>query len=107
MANTVAIAAFMILALWASSKIVAIMSSPLNVIPNAHFTAPFSRLWITWTRATGREFSTRLAAHRRLGPVVRLGPQELGIDCLEEGVRTVYGRSWDKASLYDMFTNFG
>ena len=58
MANVVAVAALLILALWASLKIVAVISSPLNAIPSAHLTAPFSGLWIRWNRAKGREFST-------------------------------------------------
>ncbi|CAD6446339.1 33155921-59ed-4708-986e-86a03f7298ff [Sclerotinia trifoliorum] len=93
--------------LWITSKIVAVLSSPLNAIPNAHITAPFSRLWLLWIRARGVEFSTHLAAHRRLGPVIRIGPREISIDCIKDGVRTVYGGNWDKSSLYDNFTQFG
>ncbi|KAI9646831.1 hypothetical protein NHQ30_004830 [Ciborinia camelliae] len=57
--------------------------------------------------STGKEFTTCLAAHRRLGPVIRIGPREISIDCIEDGVRTVYGGNWDKSSMYDNFTQFG
>lgn len=107
MDHTVALVVFAGLFLWMCSEIVAVVQSPLNAIPNAHFTAPFSRIWLLWVRATGKEFSACLAAHRRLGPVIRLGPKELSIDCIEDGVRTVYGGNWDKSSMYDKFTYLG
>ena len=107
MVHTFALVAFAVFFLWICSKIVAAISSPLNAIPNAHFTAPFSRLWILWVRATGKEFSACLSAHRRLGPVIRVGPKELSINCIENGVRTVYGGNWDKSSMYSMFTYLG
>ncbi|KUJ14862.1 cytochrome P450 [Mollisia scopiformis] len=64
-------------------------------------------MWLLWIRGTGREFTARLAAHRRLGPVIRIGPQEISINCIKDGVRTVYGGNWDKSSMYDGFTQFG
>ena len=93
--------------LWIATKFIAVVSSPLNAIPNAHPTALFSRMWLLWVRATGREFTTCLAAHRRLGPVLRIGPREISIDCIEDGVQTVYGGNWEKSSMYDGFTQFG
>jgi hypothetical protein len=93
--------------LWLLPKVVAAISSPLNAIPNASLTAPFSRLWLLWIRATGIEYSTCLAAHRRLGPVIRIGPNEISINSIEDGVRTAYGGNWEKSSMYDMFTQFG
>lgn len=107
MPATIAIGALTALFLWIASKLVAQIFSPLHAIPNAHFITPFSRLWLLWVRATGKEFTTCLAAHRRLGPVIRIGPQEISIDCIEDGVRTVYGGNWDKSSMYDNFTQFG
>lgn len=107
MLSTIVSVVLAILFLWVSSKIVPVISSPLNTIPNAHFSTPFSRLWLLWIRAAGKEFSTCLAAHRRLGPVIRTGPNEISIDCIEDGVRTVYGGNWDKSNMYDNFTQFG
>ena len=98
---------FTLLFLWVASKAIAVFRSPLSAIPNAHFTVPFSRIWLLWIRATGKEFKTCLAAHRRLGPVIRTGPNEISIDCIDDGVRTVYGGNWDKASMYSVFSYLG
>ncbi|KAK4249572.1 cytochrome P450 [Corynascus novoguineensis] len=80
--------------------------SPLSRIPNAHWSAPFSRLWILWIRRAHRENRTLHSAHRRLGPVIRVGPNELSIndfDC----VRTVYQGGFEKPSWYSVFDNYG
>lgn len=103
---TIAVGALIVLFVWVASKLVAVIS-PLNAIPNAHFTAPFSRMWLLWIRGTGREFTACRAAHRQLGPVIRIGPQEISINCIKNGVRAVYGGNWDKSSMYDGFTQFG
>ena len=107
MAYTIALVASTGFLLWAIYKTIAIIRSPLNAIPNAHFTAPVSRLWLLWTKATGKEFSACLEAHRQLGPVIRIGPNELSINCIKDGVQTVYGGNWDKSSMYDVFKYFG
>ncbi|KAL2266087.1 hypothetical protein VTJ83DRAFT_5439 [Remersonia thermophila] len=80
--------------------------SPLRRIPNAHWSAPFSRLWILFIRFSRRENRTLLAVHRRLGPVVRIGPRELSINDLE-AVRTVYQGGFDKPVWYAVFDNYG
>lgn len=66
---------------------------PLRRIPNAHWSAPYSPLWIAWKRYMRCENSTVLAAHRHSGPIVRLGPGELSINSMDDGFRTVYGGS--------------
>ncbi|PQE06761.1 cytochrome P450 monooxygenase protein [Rutstroemia sp. NJR-2017a BBW] len=88
--------------LWLVPKVATAISSPLNAIPNASITAPFSRLWLLWTRATGTEYSTCLAAHRRLGPVIRIGPKEISINSIDDGICTVHGANWEKSSMYDV-----
>lgn len=92
---------------WVILSIIFASSSPLRTIPNAHFTTPVSRIWILWIRFTGKEFSKCLELHNRLGPVIRIGPREISVNCIEGGVRTVYGGNWEKSSMYDNFTNFG
>lgn len=80
--------------------------SPLAKIPNAHWSAPFSRLWVLSLRFGHKENRTLRAAHRRLGPVIRVAPNELsvdGVDC----VRTVYQGGFDKGSWYSVFDNYG
>lgn len=80
--------------------------SPLAKIPSAHWSAPYSRLWILKIRYNKRENGTLRAAHRLLGPVVRVAPYELSIDGVE-CVRTVYSGGFDKSSWYSVFDNYG
>jgi hypothetical protein len=63
--------------------------SPLAKIPAAHPTSSFSPAWILWTRWCSRENATVLDAHERLGPLVRLGPNEISVNCVNGGIRTV------------------
>lgn len=63
--------------------------SPLSRVPNAHPTAPFSSAWILWTRYVGKENVTVYNAHKRLGPMIRLGPNEISVNCVDGGIRTV------------------
>ena len=81
--------------------------TPLSAIPNAHFSAPFSRLWLLWIKWTVKENRTRSAAHKRLGPVIRLGPHELSVNCMENGVQTIYGGNFDKSTWYANFESYG
>ena len=78
---------------------------PLNAIPNAHFTAPFSPLWLVSVRYRKRENRTVWASHKRLGPVIRLAPDEVSV-CTLQGIRTIYG-AWDKNRWYEAFINYG
>jgi hypothetical protein len=104
---------------WSGAAIVAIVAiltyrlfifptffSPLSRIPNAHWSAPFSRTWILWVRFVQRENRTLHDAHRRLGPVIRVGPNELSIDGLEN-VRVVYQGGFEKPGWYSVFDNYG
>ena len=78
---------------------------PLNAIPNAHPTAPFSSLWLLSIRYRKRENRTVWESHRRLGPVVRLAPDEVSV-CTLQGLRTIYG-DWEKNAWYEAFINYG
>lgn len=80
--------------------------SPLSSIPNAHWSAPLSRLWILFIRFSRQENRTLHAAHRRLGPILRVGPRELSINDFDS-VRTVYQGGFDKTVWYSVFDNYG
>jgi len=80
--------------------------SPLAKIPSAHWSAPLSRFWILKVRFGRRENRTLLDAHRRLGPVVRVGPDELSISDVDD-VRTVYQGGFEKPDWYSVFDNYG
>lgn len=66
-----------------------LVRSPLSSIPNAHPTAVLSSIWILWIRYIGKENATVYDAHTRLGPMVRLGPNEISLNCVDGGIRTV------------------
>ena len=74
-------------------------TSPLAKIPNAHFSVPFSRLWILSKKWRGCENKARYIAHSRMGSIVRVGPREISIDCIE-GVQTIYRSSFEKDVWY-------
>lgn len=98
---------FLILILAYQYIIFPIFLSPLSKIPNAHFTSSFSPGWMLWQRKAHHENRAILAAHQRCGPVVRLGPNEISINCVEGGIRTVYG-SFDRHNWYtNAFQNYG
>ncbi len=80
--------------------------SPLAGIPNAHWSSSISPVWILCTRFRHRENRVLLEAHRRLGPIIRVGPNELSIDDVDL-VRTVYGGGFDKTEWYSVFDNYG
>lgn len=82
--------------------------SPLAKLPNAHFTSSISPLWILWTRFRARNNLTTYQAHRKYGPIVRLAPNEISINCVDGGIRTVYAGGMEKPRWYpDQFTTYG
>ncbi|KAK5189455.1 hypothetical protein LTR96_010141 [Exophiala xenobiotica] len=81
--------------------------SPLAKIPNAHFLAPVTSLWITWKRFKRQNRGTIHLAHKTLGPIVRLGPNEISLNSLE-GVKAVYTGGFDKHDWYPTsFSDYG
>lgn len=81
--------------------------SPLSKIPNAHPLSPFSPLWILWKRFCKEENRTIHAAHVKHGDIVRLGPNEISVNCVDDGIRTIYTGGFEKWPWYDQFDNFG
>lgn len=81
--------------------------SPLGRIPNAHWGAPFSSVWILWIRFQSRENREIHAAHQRHGPVIRLGPSEISVNSVDGGIRTIYGGGFEKGQWYSVFDNYG
>ena len=82
--------------------------SPLSRIPHAHPLARFTPAWILYIRYTSRELATIHAAHRRLGPVIRLSPNELSVNCVKGGIQAVYAGGLPKHEWYaNAFENYG
>ena len=81
--------------------------SPLSNIPAAHFSAHFSNLWLYYVRYTKQENVVIHKLHESLGPIVRLGPKELSVNCLENGVKQIYSGDFPKHAFYDQFDSYG
>lgn len=82
--------------------------SPLSKIPAANLSAHISPLWIYYIRYTNTENETIYRLHEKKGPIIRLAPNELSINCYEEGLKTVYTGGFDKTEFYGRrFCNYG
>jgi hypothetical protein len=81
--------------------------SPLSRIPSAHPLAALTPLWMLWIRYTGYEIRTIHKAHQKLGPIIRIGPNEISVNCVKGGIQTVYSGGFEKGFWYDLFVNYG
>ncbi|TKA34146.1 hypothetical protein B0A50_00126 [Salinomyces thailandicus] len=82
--------------------------SPLAKIPNAHWSAPFSRLWILYYRHREEETPVVHGAHKRLGPIIRIAPNDISVNSVEGGIRSVYAGGYEKGDWYrNIFSNYG
>lgn len=81
--------------------------SPLVQIPNAHPLAPFTSTWMLWVRYRNKENETILKAHYRHGKIVRLGPREVSVNCVDNGIKTIFGKGFEKTHFYSVFENYG
>ncbi|KAK0704506.1 cytochrome P450 [Lasiosphaeris hirsuta] len=81
--------------------------SPLARIPAARWHARFLPFYSLYLKYTGTESRTTLKLHQRYGPVVRLGPNELTVNCYEGGIKTIYGGGFPKTDWYQNgFANY-
>ncbi|KAK3638425.1 hypothetical protein LTR56_013065 [Elasticomyces elasticus] len=80
--------------------------SPLSKLPAAHWSSHLSARWFDRKCATAGELKTLYATHQRLGPIVRLGPNEVSV-VSEEGLKKVYTAGLDKSNWYDSFRVYG
>jgi len=74
--------------------------SPLNRIPSAHHSIPFIAFWVFWNRLQDREIHTVAEAFRKKGPIVRRGPNEIAVNVIKGGIKTVH--NGDSTSLGGM-----
>lgn len=80
--------------------------SPLAAIPAAHWSCHLSSAWVLLARKNRRENRSLHEAHRRLGSVVRVGPNDVSVDGVE-GLRVVYQGGFEKDPWYEVFSNYG
>src|SRR5262245_36142289 len=82
------------------------ITSPLSKIPKAHWSVSIFPAWILWARFRLCENSSVQIAHAIHGPIIRLAPNELSINFVDGGIKTVYG-SFEKHVWYRSFWNMG
>ncbi|KAK3689005.1 cytochrome p450 monooxygenase [Podospora appendiculata] len=81
--------------------------SPLARIPAARWHARFSPLYSYYIKYVNIENRTVHDLHTRYGPLVRLGPNELSVNCFEGGLKTIYTGGFPKTEWYhERFTNY-
>ncbi|EXJ54573.1 hypothetical protein A1O7_09914 [Cladophialophora yegresii CBS 114405] len=82
---------------------------PLKHIPSAHWSIPiFGDLWITYQRYMERNNAVTYTAHLKHGAVVRMGANELSVNCVENGIKTIYAGGWEKHAWYPQrFGSYG
>ncbi|ROW03060.1 hypothetical protein VMCG_05727 [Cytospora schulzeri] len=75
--------------------------SPASKIPNAHWSAAVSPLWILHKRFRKRENAALQQAHRRLGPYIRIAPGEVSVDDVEGSSPAMAAQA--EVIIYDRF----
>ena len=55
----------------------------------------------------GRENRFLYRSHKKLGPIIRIGPKEVSVNCVDGGLKTIYGKGWEKSTWYAVFEDFG
>lgn len=101
-----ALAALVLLILYTQILHPAYISS-LSKIPSAHPLCRVTCLWIIWVRFRNQEIKIVDAAHKQMGPVIRLGPNEVSVNCIDGGIRTVHGGGFEKPKWYSFFVKYG
>ena len=103
----VIVASYIVLYIFWVYIIIPTFLSPLSKIPNAHFSSSFNPFWMLWKRYAEQENITIHAAHEKHGKIVRLGPNEVSINSVDDGIRIVYSGGFEKPSWYpNQFDNF-
>ena len=85
-----------------------IFRSPLLQIPGPRHSA-FTGIWLMVQEFAGNRRPYIHELHKRYGPVVRLGPNEISFTSAD-AVKEIYaggGSGYDKTELYTMFMQFG
>ncbi|KAK5111281.1 hypothetical protein LTR85_012222 [Meristemomyces frigidus] len=81
--------------------------SPVAGIPAVHPLAKISSLYMLWIRFWDDENDTVFAAHQKHGEVIRLGPDELSVNCVDDGIKTIYGKNFDRHYFYRVYEDCG
>jgi hypothetical protein len=74
--------------------------SPLAKVPNAHWSSSISSAWLLWLKWSHQENLTVYKRHMESGPVIRLAPNVLSVNCFEDGLKTIYQGGFPKPVFY-------
>ncbi|CAK7221812.1 hypothetical protein SCUCBS95973_004626 [Sporothrix curviconia] len=78
--------------------------SPLAKIPSAHWSSAISPLWILYVRFKQNETETLAGVHEALGPVVRVGPNDVSVNDI--GFAKTIHTSFNRTKYYSIFVNY-
>lgn len=81
--------------------------SPVASVPAVHPLAKLSSLYMLWVRFWDNENAIVFAAHQEHGRVIRLGPHELSVNCVDDGLKTIYGKNFDRHFFYRVYEDCG
>ncbi|KAF3405351.1 hypothetical protein DPV78_003373 [Talaromyces pinophilus] len=42
-----------------------------------------------------------------MGKIVRLGPREISVNCVDNGIKAIFGKGFEKTQFYSIFENYG
>ena len=85
-----------------------LIRSPLREIPGPWY-AHVTSLVLKYHEVHGRRRLYLHALHKKYGPVVRIGPNEVAFNTLESQ-KEIYcsgGSGYDKTEFYNLFTQYG
>lgn len=105
---TLALTSFVVWACY-TAIIFPLFLHPLRHIPSAHWSIPLlGDCWILYQRWRSRNNAVTFGAHQKYGQVVRLGRNELSVNCVDNGIKTIYGQGWEKHAWYpNQFAGYG
>jgi hypothetical protein len=88
--------------------IYSIFFCPMAKIPTLSFTSRFSSLALLWLQYSGQENKTIYELHKRKGPILRLAPNVLSLNCYDGGLKQIYLGGFPKSEFYPLgFLNYG
>lgn len=82
--------------------------SPLAKIPAAHWSCHFSPVWLVWQRWSAQENEKIYQLHEKKGPILRIRPNELSVNCVDEGTKAIYWGHFEKDKFFSLsFQHYG
>lgn len=82
--------------------------SPLSKVPSAHWSSSISPLWVLYHRLLQQDTPVLACLHKKFNaPILRIAPNELSVNCVSGGLRTIYSGGFEKGTWYsNVFSNY-